>query len=305
MATESKTQSFFYWLTIGDIIALKGSNQPKKLILQQGIQQTISDSNKSYILLLCGVKVNRKIYQPSEIEAELYIMQDTGNELRQQETTAPQFDDINQLLLQRTVTVEVEVDSTSYEVARNCYVYEAIPQLQRDAHGTKMYVKLRIFSMDKLMTLNKYSKAYVARKLGSEILLPESLNFGTASEGVPLIESDVKSMQHLMYKEGGESLEFIQPYLVQYNESFYDFLVRTSNRCGEFLYFEDGKLVLGLPGKDPVAEIKDFVTVTTVERADDPLRISGYARDSVKDGRGAVQGTSDAPRPRKARLFLC
>ena len=40
--------------------------------------------------------------------------------------------------------------------------------------------------------------------------------------------------------------EFVQPYLMQYNESFYDFLARTSNRCGEFLYYEDGKLYLGV-----------------------------------------------------------
>lgn len=43
------------------------------------------------------------------------------------------------------------------------------------------------------------------------------------------------------------TLEIIHPYLVQYNESFYDFLVRTANRCGEFLYYEGGKLTLGLP----------------------------------------------------------
>ena len=37
---------------------------------------------------------------------------------------------------------------------------------------------------------------------------------------------------------------------MQYNETFYDFLRRTANRCGEFLYFEDGKLNLGLTKTD-------------------------------------------------------
>ena len=36
------------------------------------------------------------------------------------------------------------------------------------------------------------------------------------------------------------------PYIVQYNETFYQFLVRAANRFGEFLYFEDGKLHLGM-----------------------------------------------------------
>ena len=43
-----------------------------------------------------------------------------------------------------------------------------------------------------------------------------------------------------------QGIEFVQPYLVQYNESFFDFLVRVSNRCGEFLYYEDGCFNIGL-----------------------------------------------------------
>ena len=290
-----------YRLIFGNIIDLDG-DQPQELMLEQGSQKKISDGKKNYLLLLCGIKVNRKIYQPTEIEAELDIVELIEGASNQQETTAPQFDDVSQLLLQRMVTLDVVVDGIADDVATNCYVYELIPQLQHDIHGTKMYVKLRIFSVDKLMTLNKYSKAYVARKLGSEILKPESMNFGTFSEKEPLIASDVTGMQHLMYTDGGVRMEFIQPYLVQYNESFYDFLVRTSNRCGEFLFFEDGKLVLGLPErksesdpkKESIVEISDYVTVTALERSVDPLIISGYARDAVKDGKGAVQGTADA-----------
>ena len=38
-----------------------------------------------------------------------------------------------------------------------------------------------------------------------------------------------RTPQFLYYYNG---VEFIQPYLVQYNESFFDFMVRVSNRCG-------------------------------------------------------------------------
>ena len=264
----------------------------------------ISDDNRNYYMLLCGVKVNRKIYQPTEIEAELDFTHETTDAQNKKKSTAPKFSDIKGYLLQREVTVDI-VDNdkkdkdgkpVTYNVAKNCYVFEMTPQLQRDVDGTKMYVKLSIFSMDKLMTLNKYSKAYVARKLGSEILQPESLNFEAVSEGVPLIDSFVGNQQHLMYTVSGEKFEFIQPYLVQYNESFYDFLVRTSNRCGEFLFFEDGKLVLGLPKSesksDSLVEIDKYETVTVMERSVDPLIISGYARDSVKDGEGTLKGTA-------------
>ena len=310
MAAESRNNTnLIYRLTFGGFIGSKGK-QPDELQLNQGVRKEVSDDSNKYYMLLCGVKVNRKIYQPTEIEAELDFTHETTDEQNKKKSTAPKFSDIKDCLLQREVTLDiVENDKkdkdgkpVTYNVAKNCYVFEMTPQLQRDVDGTKMYVKLSIFSMDKLMTLNKYSKAYVASKLGSEIIKPESLNFGTVSEGVPLIASDIASQQHLMYTEGDKRLEFIQPYLVQYNESFYDFLVRTANRCGEFLFFEDGKLVLGLPErksesdpkKESIVEISDYVTVTALERSVDPLIISGYARDAVKDGKGAVQGTADA-----------
>ncbi|MBR0527971.1 MAG: hypothetical protein IJJ98_14975 [Prevotella sp.] len=316
MGTDSTNNTLFiYRLTFGDVIAY--DNDPKqmaKLEINQGVRKKISDGTNSYYLLLLGIKVNRRIYQPTEIEAELDITQTTTDGSNQKSDTAPKFSDIRGLLLQRQVNLDMlEVVGTTnvleykeppYSIAKNCYVFEMTPQLNRDVNGTKMYVKLSIFSMDKLMTLNRYSKAYVASKLGAEILQHESLNFGILKENVPLIDSDTDSLQHLMYTEGDKKREFIQPYLVQYNESFYDFLVRTSNRCGEFLYFEDGKLVLGLPDSGTPVEISNYETVTAQERSIDPLIVGGYARDSVKDGIGAVKGAADAKKDEKGALDL-
>ena len=303
MESESSKQAIFtYRLTFGNMIA-KVEKQPAKLLLDQGDRKELTDGKNNYYLLLCGIKFNRKIYQPTEIEAELDITQKVTDTTSQTETCAPKFDDVRALLLQRKVTLDIRemertgkdlVCKSEHNIAMNCYVYELTPQLKRDGNSTKMYVKLSIFSMDKLMTINKYSKAYVARKLGSEILKPESLQFGTISDGVPLIESDIGNQRHLIYGEGDQRSEFIQPYLVQYNESFYDFLVRTANRCGEFLYFEDGKLVLGLPETDVIVTVKNYETVTVQATSSDPVKIGAYARDSVKDGIGAVQGSDDA-----------
>ena len=195
--------------------------------------------------------------------------------------------------MQRQVELKVTYEEKSHIIAKNCYVFEVNPQLKRDTKGAKMYVKLNIFSMDKLMTLNKYSKAYVARKLGSGIIKPESLKFGLKADGqTPLVESDISTLIHLKYDErlGGKATipsEFIQPYLVQYNESFYDFLVRTANRCGEFLFFEDGRLTLGLPRINvltPYDNIKDYESVVIQNISADPLTIENYSRDSIKDG---------------------
>lgn len=311
MATELKKDALFIFrLTFGNVIACTDTgNQPEQLQLEQGVRREFSDKTNTFFLLLRGIKINRKIYQPTEIEAELDISQKTTDSTKT-ETTVPKMSDVTDLLLQREVKIElVEVDripdttrtleykdKTLCTIAKNCYVYEVDPQLKHDTNGMKMYVKLSIFSMDKLMTLNKYSKAYVARKLGAEILQPESLLFGVASgtteSGAPLVQSDIKGMQHLMYaddKDNNKRKEFIHPYLVQYNESFYDFLVRTSNRCGEFLFFENGKLTLGLPDKDTAVKIEDFETVTLQKKSFDPMVIEDYARDSVKkEGEGGL-----------------
>ena len=312
MGTESKRNALLvYRLTFGNFLAKK-DKQPPMLQLEHGSGKKVSDGTKDYFVVLCGVKINRKIYQPTEIEAELNISQTITDTSGKTTGSAPKFSDVRDFLLQREVSLDIlEMDRTPqalvckkiHTIATNCYVYELTPQLKKEGSTTKMYVKLSIFSMDKLMTLNKYSKAYVARKLGSEILQPESLQFGTISDGVPLIESDISSQRHLTYAVDDKRLEFIQPYLVQYNESFYDFLVRTSNRCGEFLYFEDGRLVLGLPDSGDPVTVTDFDTVTVQERSSDPVTVGAYARDSVKDGIGAVQGSDDAAKGSKGETY--
>ena len=46
----------------------------------------------------------------------------------------------------------------------------------------------------------------------------------------------------------------VVPYAVQYNESFYDFMVRLCNRDGEFLYIDDKNILhVGLGEKDPIS----------------------------------------------------
>ena len=304
MATETNTSAYHYYrLTFGNTISAPKNDLPE-LILKQGERNSFKDSQHEYYITLHGVKINRKIYQPTEIEVELSFESKGEESINGSTVTvshAPSPSDVTALLFRRMVLVEVlrkenvtEGGTTTqkentYTIAKNCFVYELNPQLIRVGNGMEMKVKLCIFSMDKLMTLNKYSKAYVARKLGSEILKPESLEFGIYEENSPLVETEHSKQQFLMYKYGSESYEFIQPYLVQYNESFYDFMVRTSNRCGEFLFFEDGKLTLGLPETEKIVTLEGFESVTMQNTTAGPLVVMDYARDSVKDGVGEIQ----------------
>lgn len=277
-----KSASLTYILTFGNSIGAPAENLDE-LALKQGVGMEVVEGQNIYTLTLKSVRVDKKLYQPVEIEAELFFVQHSADTEGTASTSAPSFYAVTDLLLQRQVELSVDDTEATYTIAKNCYVLEVRPQLKQDVNGKTMEVRLRIFSMDKLMTLNKYSKAYVTRKLGGGILRPESLNFGLkADKKSPLIETKVATLSHLSY--GVDGKEMIQPYLVQYNESFYDFLKRTSSRCGEFLYFEDGKLTLGLVNTGEAEVLKNYASVTMSEVAADPLEIKDYARDSMKDG---------------------
>lgn len=309
-ATTPTGASYVYRLTLGSLISEEKS---EKLTLEQGVSNLFDDEEKdvAYYVVLLGFKMTRRIYQPTEIEAVFDITQSITDTSGKKATTVPPFEDVTETLLRRRVKLEFAPVSTAnnsdrasvYTIAENCFIHEVEPQLLRDVNGTKMCVKLHIFSMDKLMTLNQYSKAYVARKLGSGILKPESLAFGKLEKtGEPLVETNIKGLRFLKYDEqvvvpgtNDEQTtmnipsEFIQPYLVQYNESFYDFLVRTSNRCGEFLFFENGELTLGLPDSGDPVVIDNFLSVTQRSTSPAPLDIKPYNRDSMKDGNGQLK----------------
>lgn len=249
----------------------------------------VDNKDVTFSMTMVGLKFTRKIYEPGTIEAEVAIK-------RKSETGAdmPVMDDVLKLFENRFVTLTLDDNGSRKTIAENYYVFKVNPQIVIDNGSPVMYAKLTIHSMDKLMTIDKYSKAYVTKKLGSDILHYESRTFGFDSDS-QLIQTNIDSLQFLKYDHNmlmddanGKKVnvcipsERIQPYLVQYNESFYDFLVRTANRCGEFVFFENGQLYLGLPDKKGI-EINTYDSVTLQDYTEGPIDTQFYSRDSVKD----------------------
>lgn len=256
----------------------------------------VNEVKVTFTMTMTGLKFTRKIYEPGIIEAEVAIKKKTdtsGTANNTQGADMPDMEDVKRLLENRYAKLGIIVDKEIF-IAENYYVFKVNPQIVSDNGKLVMYVKLTINSMDKLMTIDKYSKAYVAKKLGSDILNYESRSFGFDTES-SLIQPDYQNLQHLKYDHNmlmddtndqkvtvNIPSERIQPYLVQYNESFYNFLVRTANRCGEFVFFEDGQLHLGLPDSD-VIEISTYDNVTLQDYTEGPIDTQFYSRDSVKD----------------------
>ena len=278
----SETRTYEYKLYLGN--SIEDTSEGKVTLVLTKDAQEIEIDKKICIISLNGIKFYRKIYEPGLIEAEVAIAtKNTGS--------LPEMDKVTDLLLKRLVTLTTKPDNSDTEtaIAENYYVYEALPQLAKNNGKASLYVKLVIYSLDKLMTLDKYCKAYVGKKLGADILEPESLTFGFGDNS--LLKASTEQLQQL---KSDNYKEFIQPYLVQYNESFYDFMARTANRCGELLYFEDGQLNLGLKDADSDT-INDYQNVTMVNYSKNVLDVDPYYRDSVKelDKEGQVKEVKD------------
>ena len=210
---------------------------------------------------------NRKLYEPNEIVADI------------QYKSTPKRSELQELLGKRvelSYTGPSASGGTQSKTIKGFYVHDILP-LYKDASGENLYVRLHIYSLDHQFTRKKFSRTYVAKKLFADILLAGTPTasgkkiFGYNMQPNLLAcpfatfydnkKKTLTGLNHLAYTAKGSSSksESVQPYLVQYNESFYDFLVRTTNRCGEFLFWENNSLHLGRnTDKDtkPEVEIK-------------------------------------------------
>lgn len=273
MATDTK---YNLKLQIGDLVFPE-----TKTITDDSGKKEIEHEHNLY-----GVRFNRKIYQPGVIEAEISIK------------PKPDVPTVIKSLLKKNVTLLKD----GVPIAENYYVHEILPQ-EKKGVTEQLFMKLTIFSKDKLMTLDKYSKVYVAKKLGSEILDVERKNFTPENESIKVNFANMRMLKYNYTRRITNqktlketviqiSSEFIHPYLVQYNESFYDFLVRTANRCGEFLYFEDGKLNLGLHTGNAPTMIDNYSSVTYQNISSSPLEVTRFARDTMKDQADLIVNTN-------------
>lgn len=233
---------------------------------------SVNSVTYKFKISLTSTFYKKKVFQPHEVIAIIKL-----ENTKTKDEIFPSADIISQLFLGKKVSVNLD----GAGVSTNLFVHKVLPKVK----SGEIELRLEIFSLDKLMTLDKYSQAYSGRKLRKELLMSAdrfgfSYGYYTEENNVPKSQiaqisvtpdrgktensadqkaQDTTQLQHLaenvyttQYKKDNKTYtytlqnEFIHPYLVQYNESFYDFLVRISNRCGEFFYFEDGVLKIGL-----------------------------------------------------------
>ena len=234
-------------LTIGDIA-----------VTNESLTSTVKFDTNSYQVCLVSLSFQKKMYQPTEIKAELQFFM-TSKWVSIGRTDIEETFKLKNAILE---VVEPKTSNSSDDdkytvldtIGKDFYVHDVRPHYQPEC----MYVSLKIYSLDKLLTLNKECNTYVGKKLSSilgSVLGNYKVPYATSST----LSYDNSGMQVLQVDASGsdsddnkDKKEHKFPYLIQYNESFYDLLKRTTNRWGEFLYWENGTLTIGYDDSKPI-----------------------------------------------------
>ena len=211
--------------------------------------KNVLNNKQKYVLSLKKLTFQKKMYQPTGITATISFSPFETEEGK--ETWNSISKDIVMALFTNK-KVELYNDDDSFKIGDDFYVQEILPCFRSDS----LIVTLKIYSLDKLLTLTHTSRSFVSMKLGAGIMATEIPKFTkpyAPKETLAYNTDNMKvlsSLKTLSDKKVGT--EHIFPFLVQYNESLYDMLARTTNRWGEFMYYEDGRLNVGYPDSTKV-----------------------------------------------------
>lgn len=186
-------------------------------------------------ILVKDIKFNAQMYSPNSLEVVLSAT----------EIQLEQYNDIRLSLYK---------SKTTY-VAQNYYVVEKKFKITSSGANQREYI-LKAYSADYFLTIDKFCQAFTGKTFGDGIVVPTlqnsvSKNFNLFRKLAGKTSNDTNATKdatdYLVINQQNFDEKSIIPYAVQYNESFYDFLMRMCNRDGEFLYFgADNKLHMGL-----------------------------------------------------------
>ncbi len=259
-----------YTLTIGGLHTKEGTSSINLTYNgQPGTTNPVEIKTEGQVLVSCKISefsYAKAIYRPGKLSFTLLLTWPGAD---------PGIDTICSVFDSCPLTLQVEQeDGTVFAIAESYYIFN-IRLERRSGASSQIYACFEAYSPDQYLTLDKYCKAYTGRKLIADILSKQSLwpdaislftdtkTFSDLLVAEPqFLTYEVKQKNATTQQEETQTYEYIQPYLVQYNESFFDFLVRVTNRCGEFFYYEGGKLHVGWPKASPSVLITNYTSIS-------------------------------------------
>lgn len=240
-----------------------------------GGQLSIGDD---YTPTLSKIEYDKEVYKPSEVTFTFTGQGTLNNTLSN--TIKKYF--IDEFKWVSLVGLPAGKSATSDSITNNdlvkvvSYHYVQRYELSYNANGNYTFI-LHCYSFDRKLTLSKYCNVYSGKRLASDILnnaitndladIKKKISRQNSDKDHALSDISQKRLVMLGYQQNGKisdskkkndtvygkrtaannDNELVHPYLVQYNESVYDLVVRTAHRCGELLYFENGMITMGLP----------------------------------------------------------
>ena len=190
MATITMTLSgVLHYVSASDLVGTKASIQlatdRKTSEMFIPLQEDKKGSRK-FLLALTDFSLHKKMYQPTEIIAQISITSASGID--------KDYKSISRKVLEKMFKLaKVAVSEGKFNVGDNFYVFEVLPQY----FEASMVVTLKIYSLDKLMTLQETSRTFVGKRLGADILKTEALNY---------VEPDDKMKESQAWTKANEDL---------------------------------------------------------------------------------------------------
>ena len=139
------------------------SNNTTTLSYNEAKSLTIGSA--SYNVTWTEMTYNKDVYQHNEILAKLSVAATGG--------AFPTIEDIKATFLKHKIDLEINDN----KIALGYLVFLVRPVYSTSSSATTLKLELSIYSPDKLMDLDNYSRAYTGRRLYTDILANEKSKF--------------------------------------------------------------------------------------------------------------------------------
>jgi hypothetical protein len=234
--------------------------------------KNMSSGYIGYKFSLQDVSFHKKMYQPTKVVASIKIESTSSVWAPISKTEMDKiFKNRKVVLFDNTdVPASATIDDIpdANKVGLDYYVQEVQTCYMKDS----MVVTLKIYSPDKKLTLEKNSRTFVSKQMS------EILSSVMTTEKISYSSDKMKVLSYMGKDSSNNNIirEHIFPYLVQYNESFYDMLARTCNRWGEFLFYENEQLNVGYSFNDTSSSDTESSEATVINASSENFKNYTY-----------------------------
>ena len=224
------------------ILTLKTSSEI--ILVKDTKTQEITVGENKYEVVLKDLSFMKKMYEPGLITADIQFKLSGGTVWKT--ISKKDLDTTFKSMEAELAYGKAEKDKdgkwtfpNKTTICSSYYIYQINARYLSDS----LFATMVIQSVDKQLTIEEGCYSYVSQRLCRDIIEGRKREFALPYKTTDHVGYNYDNLKVICTEAAHK--EAIFPYLVQYNESYYDFLVRTCNRWGEFLYFEDGKLTIG------------------------------------------------------------